>query len=178
MENSFLYSLFVFTVFNSDWNLLLLMSETEINRKITAAWKAFWNLKFNIFEKSYKPKSNIRSLRFICNPCTTLRQPTWTLTHKLKTALQVCQIKWVYQYGARSAMNFAVSSLHPLDALERDTSTKWRYGRRLVQMDSTRLAHTVKMWNSCLGRPRLRLADMFTVDDQEEQKRGNSGTNY
>lgn len=146
-------------------------TEKEINRRITAAWKAFWSLKFILLEKSISRKLRFEVLESCIFPILLYGCQTWSLVEKLKKTIQIVQRKMQRKIlGISLRDRISNDTLRSLssdaDALERAMKLKWKWGGHVARLQPERWAHAATIWDPYTGkrgrgRPRRRWADMF-----------------
>ena len=68
-------------------------AEKEMKRRIAQAWKKFWSLKDILTDKHQRTSLKAGILETCVIPILTYGCQTWSLSHRLKQMIQVCQRK-------------------------------------------------------------------------------------
>lgn len=148
-------------------------TKKEINRRTSAAWKAFWSLKSILLEKSINRKLRFEVLESCIFPILLYGCQTWSLVDKLKQSIQVCQRKMQRKIlGISLQDRISNEELRNLssdaDVLERATKLKWKWGGHVARLNPERWAYAATMWDPYTGkrrqgRPRRRWADILAA---------------
>ena len=67
----------------------------EIKRRASQAWRAFWEVRFILMDKSLNRKIILGALDTCIVPVLLYDTHTWSLTNKHKNTIEVCQRKMV-----------------------------------------------------------------------------------
>ena len=144
-------------------------SSKEVKRRITIAWRKFWNLSFILLDKSLKIKIKSEILNKCILPALLYGAQTWNLTQQQKTSLQVAQRKM-----ERKILQITLKDHIKNTEIRRKTQVKdashtaqilkWRWAGHVVRLNHNRWAHTTTLWDPRNGsrgpgRPATRWAD-------------------
>ncbi|KAJ4446230.1 hypothetical protein ANN_12924 [Periplaneta americana] len=140
--------------------------EKEIKRRISLAWKAFWNLKFIVLERTLSKKLRMEILETCVTPALLYGCQTWSLSAKLRNSLQICQRKMLKRVLALSLRHRVPNEVLQKMAAIKDpalqaTNTKWKWGGYVARLRDGRWTQTVTLWDPRIGkrsrgRPRRR----------------------
>ncbi|KAJ4435564.1 hypothetical protein ANN_18180 [Periplaneta americana] len=127
-----------------------ILAVTNISRRISLAWKAFWTLKFIIQEKTLSRKLRVEILETCVTPVLLYGCQTWSLTAKLRNSLQICQRKML-----RRILGLSLRDRVPNEVLQKmseikdpalqATNTKWKWGGHVARLRDGRWTQKVTL---------------------------------
>ena len=144
-------------------------NEKEIKTRISLAWRKFWSLGFILLDKSQTLNIKKEILDNCVIPTLIYGAQTWTVTQKLKTSIQITQIKMerkILQVSTRDRIrNTEIRNRTQVkDAMITAQIAKWRWAGHTIRLNKDRWPNITTVWDPRQGerrpgRPRARWAD-------------------
>ena len=123
-----------------------------MKRRIAQAWKKLWSLKHILMDEHQRTSLKAGILETCVIPIPTYRCQTWSLSHRLKQMIQVCQRKLERKITHvtlrdRVRCEDLRRSTGKRDAFNLAERLKWKCSGHVARMDNNRWKHKLTMWD-------------------------------